>query len=623
MGHGNSDRLYITHAEHSGALGQHSASSRGAQAKNTVLAKLPFDHCALTLKPFETPVCTQDGTVYELMAIIPFLRLHGTDPMSGKKLAPGDLIKLNFARNNEGQYHDPITFKVFNDHTAIAAIKTTGNVYARESVDRLNLKPNNLHDLLTDEPFTRKDVIMLQDPLNLDKKDGQSITAAVPSLATAVRSDPFKERTVSKFDYVRRALKVDEDQGALSGINVEASGIGRVLKTLEKGKQDKAEVRMRAYDRAAQAKSDAAAAAANKVPSTNASAVASTSSSTAVPYNQAPISTNRAAAAFTSTSAAVTTKSENAKWDEEYLMYEEVKDRNEKGYARMVTNYGALNFELFANVAPKACYNFLSLARDGYYSNIKFHRLIPGFMLQGGDPTGTGRGGESRWGKPFDDEFQARNAYKHDQRGMLSMANSGPNTNGSQFFVTFRERCDHLNGKHTVFGRLVGGQDVLDKIERVPIDPATDRPLKPVTLIDVEVFGDPFEDYKERLAKRLKREENERAGFDEKRRRKEERDKDRTTWFGTNLEITAPEALSALGSSNGAAGIGKYLGTGAPKSIVAAGLKRKEAPTPSELVGELGGADIGSVAGGGALSAAAAKRKKKAGGSGFGDFSAW
>lgn len=89
-------------AEHSGALGQHSASSRGAQAKNTVLAKLPFDHCALTLKPFETPVCTQDGTVYELMAIIPFLRQHGTDPMSGKKLAPGDLIKLNFARNNEG-----------------------------------------------------------------------------------------------------------------------------------------------------------------------------------------------------------------------------------------------------------------------------------------------------------------------------------------------------------------------------------------------------------------------------------------------------------------------------------------------------------------------------------------
>lgn len=597
MGHGNSDRLYITHAEHSGALGQHSASSRGAQSKHTVLAKLPFDHCALTLKPFETPVCTQDGTVYDLLAIIPFLRQHGTDPMTGKKMAPGDLIKLNYARNNQGQYHDPITFKVFNDHTAIAAIKTTGNVYARESIDRLNLKPNNLHDLLTDEPFTRKDVITLQDPLNLDKKD------------------------VSKFDYVRRALKVDDaDRGALSGINVEASGIGRVLKTIEKGKQDK--LAAAAVEQVAKAASNTSTAA---VASTSSAAPGSSSTGTAaVPYNQAPISTNRTAAAFTSTSATISTKSENAKWDEEYLMYEEVKDRAEKGYARMVTNYGALNFELYANVAPKACYNFLSLARDGYYANIKFHRLIPGFMLQGGDPTGTGRGGESRWGKPFEDEFQARNAYKHDQRGVLSMANSGPNTNGSQFFITFRERCDHLNGKHTVFGRLVGGQDVLDKIERVPIDPATDRPLKPVTLIDVEVFGDPFEDYKERLAKRLKRQESDRLGMDEKRRRKEERDKDRTTWFGTNLETTGPSALAALGSSssNSTAGIGKYLASGAPTpTITGARLKRKDAPTPSELVERLGDPDGGG--GGGAMSAAAAKRKKKAAGGGFGDFSAW
>ena len=88
-------------AEHSGGLGEHSAS-RGARAKNTVLAKLPFDHCALTLKPFETPVCTADGTVYELVAIIPFIRQHGTDPMTGKKLAPGDLVRLNYARNNDG-----------------------------------------------------------------------------------------------------------------------------------------------------------------------------------------------------------------------------------------------------------------------------------------------------------------------------------------------------------------------------------------------------------------------------------------------------------------------------------------------------------------------------------------
>ncbi|GAA6049389.1 hypothetical protein JCM3770_007321 [Rhodotorula araucariae] len=587
MGHGNSDKLYITHAEHSGGLGEHSAS-RGARAKNTVLAKLPFDHCALTLKPFETPVCTVDGTVYELLAIIPFLRQHGTDPMTGKKLAPGDLIRLNYARNNDGQYHDPITFKVFNDHTAIAAIKTTGNVYARESIDRLNLKAHNMNDLLTDEPFTRKDIITLQDPLNLEGRD------------------------ISKFDYVRRALKVEEDEGALSGINVEASGIGRVLKTLEKGKKEKEA--KEAKDQPVTAPSASASAA----PARKVGLVPSASSS-ATPYNTAPISNNRTAAAFTSTAQTVSTRAENALWDEEHLMYEQVRERGEKGYARMVTNYGALNFELFAGLAPRACYNFLSLAREGYYQNVKFHRLIPGFMLQGGDPTGTGRGGESRWGKPFEDEFTARNAHKHDQRGTLSMANSGPNTNGSQFFVTFREQCSHLDGKHTVFGRLVGGQDILSKIERVPTDPATDRPLKPVILLDVEVFGDPFEEYKTRLEKRLKHEAEEREGRGEKQRRQEERAKDRTTWFGTNLETSSPAALALATAGGSGSSIGKYLSSGAaaPAPLAGAGLKRK---TPavggaeSDLLAQLAGQEVGTAA-------AAAKRKKKAGG--FGDFSAW
>ncbi|GAA5839584.1 hypothetical protein JCM9279_005989 [Rhodotorula babjevae] len=603
MGHGNSDKLYITHAEHSGGLGEHSAS-RGARAKNTVLAKLPFDHCALTLKPFETPVCTADGTVYELVAIIPFIRQHGTDPMTGKKLAPGDLIRLNYARNNDGNYHDPITFKVFNDHTAIAAIKTTGNVYARESIDRLNIKARNMNDLLTDEPFTRKDIITLQDPLNLEPRD------------------------VSKFDYVRRDLKVDEDEGALSGINVEASGIARVLKTLEKGKQDKEALEAKNKPAAppAASSSSASSSKANLVPSAS-------SSTSANPYNTAPISNNRTAASFTSTAAAVSTKAENALWDEEHLMYEQVKERGEKGYARLVTNFGALKFELFAGIAPRACYNFLSLAREGYYQNVKFHRLIPGFMLQGGDPTGTGRGGESRWGKPFEDEFTARNAQKHDQRGVLAMANSGPNTNGSQFYVTFRDKCSHLDGKHTVFGRLVGGQDVLSKLERVPTDAATDRPLKPVVLQDVEVFGDPFDEYKKRLDKRLKREEDERLGRGEKERRREERAKDRTTWFGTNLETSSPAALALASSGSTGASIGKYLASSsssssasgaapsAPAPIGGAGLKRK---TPalggaeSDLIAKLGEAGDSGAGGAGA---AAAKRKRKAGG--FGDFSAW
>lgn len=100
------------------------------------------------------------------------------------------------------------------------------------------------------------------------------------------------------------------------------------------------------------------------------------------------------------------------------------------GYVRINTNFGELNLELYCKTAPKACENFITHCKNGYYNKSKFHRLIKHFMLQGGDPTGTGKGGESIWDKPFKDEITG--AYKHDSRGVLSMANKGSNTNGSQ-----------------------------------------------------------------------------------------------------------------------------------------------------------------------------------------------
>ncbi|GAA5895656.1 PPIL2 family peptidylprolyl isomerase [Sporobolomyces salmoneus] len=588
------DKLYLTHTEHSGEHGQHTAGGVGAKRRDVILSKLPFDCCALTLKPFETPVATTEGTIYELLAIIPFLKQHGTDPMTGKKLTPGELVRLNFHKNADGQYHDPVTFKIFNDHTAIAAIKTSGNVYARESIDRLNVKPGNWNDLMTDEPFSRKDIITLQDPLNVQAKD------------------------LSKFDYVKRNLEVQNEEDSLSGINVEASGIGRVLKSI-------AEKEKKENDAKAAPKSLPPPVASTST-STSTSAPVSTSSlisqSTGpVPYNTATVSTNRTAASFTSTSSALSTAVENALWDEEDLMYEAVREKGERGYARMKTNYGDLNLELYAERAPRTCYNFLKLAQEGKYQKIKFHRLIPGFMLQGGDPTGTGRGGESIWGKPFEDEYNVRNALKHDHRGTLSMANSGPNTNGSQFFLTFREQCPHLDGKHTVFGRLVGGQDVLSKLERVPIDPATDRPLKPVMLEDVQVFGDPFEEYKQRLSRRLQREEEERLGRNEKERLKEERKKDRTTWFGTDLAAPVQSALETAAAPSSAQGVGKYLSnpSAAAKTPIAASSTKRKEPTSaaetSDLFAQLGGGNDGGGGGG--------QKKKKRMGGGFGDFAGW
>ena len=138
-------------------------------------------------------------------------------------------------------------------------------------------------------------------------------------------------------------------------------------------------------------------------------------------------------------------------------------DPKKKYKAHMETDKGTMVIELFANKAPKTVNNFVFLSREGFYEGVIFHRVIANFMVQGGDPTGRGSGGP---GYKFGDEFDA--SLKHDKQGILSMANAGPGTNGSQFFITHGP-TPHLNGKHTVFGQVVEGLDVLMSIpERDP-----------------------------------------------------------------------------------------------------------------------------------------------------------
>jgi peptidyl-prolyl cis-trans isomerase B (cyclophilin B) len=147
--------------------------------------------------------------------------------------------------------------------------------------------------------------------------------------------------------------------------------------------------------------------------------------------------------------------------------------------ATLETNHGAIELELFQDDAPKTVGNFVKLARDGFYDGVIFHRVIPDFMIQGGDPTGTGSGGP---GYSFEDEI---NQHKV-ERGALAMANAGPNTNGSQFFVVTADACPWLDGKHTVFGRVTSGMEVVDAISQLPTD-ARDKPREDVTIERVTV----------------------------------------------------------------------------------------------------------------------------------------
>jgi peptidyl-prolyl cis-trans isomerase-like protein 2 len=210
--------------------------------------------------------------------------------------------------------------------------------------------------------------------------------------------------------------------------------------------------------------------------------------------NAAHYSTGAVAASFTSTSMPVETVHEAAIREEDSVRYERVK---KKAYLRIKTNFGPINLELHCDLIPKACENFLLLCRRGYYNGTIFHRSIKHFMIQGGDPTGKGTGGESAWGEAFQDEFKPQ--LSHTGRGVLSMANSGPDSNKSQFFITYRS-CKHLDGKHTIFGRVVGGMETLSAVEAVEVD-NKDKPIEDIIFQEAQIFSDPFVEVDEILAK--------------------------------------------------------------------------------------------------------------------------
>lgn len=155
--------------------------------------------------------------------------------------------------------------------------------------------------------------------------------------------------------------------------------------------------------------------------------------------------------------------------------------KTERPVVVVETNEGSFEITLFPDIAPKTVENFLTHAQNHYYDGLTFHRVIPNFMIQGGDPKGNGTGGQSIWGKTFEDEFSKEVTFA--KQGMLAMANRGPNTNGSQFFIT-TAATPWLNQKHTIFGEVTKGYDVVQKIENAPKGPQ-DRPTEPQKIISI------------------------------------------------------------------------------------------------------------------------------------------
>ena len=409
---------------------------------------------------------------------------------------------------------------------------------------------------MTDQEFLRKDIITLQDPQNVES------------------------RNLSSFKY----LKDGEDSGVPkeeASINTASLGSAADLKV------------MKAKEAVAKARAERAGVGLQKdnsqqLASTAKKPTSATRAGKPTPYNATGHTTGQAAASFTSTGMTVHTSNALATMtDEEYILApRRVKS---KGYARLQTTHGPLTLELLPEFAPRAVWNFVKLVKKGYYDGIVFHRNIRNFMIQGGDPTGTGKGGQSVWGKNFNDELQG--PFKHDKRGVLSMANKGKNTNSSQFFIIYRP-TSHLDGKHTIFGRVVDdagdeSMNVLKRLENVPVD-SSDRPKEDIELIEATILIDPFEEFWKKKDATEQSEKKAEEGVDQ----------DRTTWTGKRIRRDGTVDAGDAGGQ-----VGKYLKSSLTNQ--AAGFKEDEILAFVDDEPEQ------------------PARKKTKGGGGFGNFDSW
>ncbi|GAP89369.1 putative peptidyl-prolyl cis-trans isomerase-like 2 [Rosellinia necatrix] len=535
MGKGT-DKLYITHSEWASSDSFSANTGARSKAAGAPFRRLPFNFCAASLQPFKHPVCTPDGTIFDAEVIAKWLEKHKTNPVDGEPLAARDLIKLNFARNadvdskaadgtasdGKGDLIDPVTFKVFTDNTHIVAIRhgTYANVFAFDTIEKMNIKARVWRDLMDDAEFGRSDIITLQDPQNAAGRD------------------------LSQFKYIKDgegAMLTNEQEEERKEGNVNISALGRVGDKVLRAKEAVEKARK---EREAGKDVNRSSTAVTKATTTGSAANTSMIRDKKAAYNAAVYTTGRAAASFTSTGLTPETSGERAiLTDEEYML--KPKRVKIRGYARIETNLGNLNIELFTEYAPRAVWNFTRLAQKGYYKGVAFHRNIKNFMIQGGDPTGTGRGGTSIWGKNFQDEFDGPNT--HDSRGILSMANKGKNTNSSQFFITYRP-VKHLDRKHTIFGKVVSNMDILSKMEAVETD-GSDRPLNKIVMKEVVVYLDPFEEFQKQKAERdkaadVKAEIAKTGGTED----------DKVTWTGKRIR-----ADGTVDQNAGGIGVGKYL----------------------------------------------------------------
>lgn len=506
----------------------------------SVQKALPFACCALTLTPFENPVCTimdddshhqpKYAVVFDNAALMEYVLKHQRDPVTGKALKSSQIIRLHMDQDTEGRWQCPILTKPFADHSKIVAVlvdnnnnksKSTKNlapslpteayVYSYEAYQELNVKTKNWTDLTTGHKFhPKRDVLLLNDP-----------------------NDPIlqSKRDISSFWHTQHKRDTLAAAAAASGkasgtTNIKKSVTAtRIMEQLEKNKQQQ-----QIQEREASAKRKEM----EQIPSSSMYAASKNQQQRsykvlAKDVTGIELTEGKAAGSLTSTSMAVSHRNADREATPEELLQSyfrilktTYKGEQGKGYVKLILRFDHHNasanatvellLELHCDIAPRTCMNFLGLCRENHYDGTIFHRIIPGFMMQGGKAPADQKD-TNYWGDTgFQDEFDDR--LKHTEPGILSMANAGPNTNFQQFFVTF-QACPHLDRKHSVFGQVVDGMDrILDQIGRIQTD-KKDRPRGvDITIVKTEIITDPVQEVQDLEDGRLRRiaEERDSAG---------------------------------------------------------------------------------------------------------------
>jgi len=510
------DKLWITYKE----LVEDWGGKRADQQKGTGVKKLPFYCCSLSFMPFSDPVCLKDGTIFDLVNILPYIKKYHKNPVTGKPIKTSDLIKLNFHKNEEGEYACPITYKSFTENSYIIAIPETGNVYSYEAYEELNKKPKNFHDLLNNTLFDPENIIVIQDPnknrlisefhyiQNKDDVDfirfGEENTKEdfnkkienfvnIPARYSNVidelkEGNPEYKRRLEIIQMINNNQSITDEDERMKKIKKEYKNFITTLKIIEKEILDCELTDHKKFKQIFMIPSNVYI---YHLKQQSENGEIETSNNINPRTTHSKFTEGKVSTSFTSTSFDPVFKNKLRKLTDDEIRakyYAIVKSRQAKGYVKLQTNFGPLNILVHCDLVPKTAENFMELCQTGFYNNTIFHRLVKNFCIQGGDPTGTGMGGSSIFGKPFEDEFNPN--LLHKGRGLLSMANSGKNTNQSQFFITFKA-TPHLDEVHSVFGEVVGNIKLLDDLESIGSD-QNEKPKKEIKILSVEVFSNPF-----------------------------------------------------------------------------------------------------------------------------------